>query len=113
MMAGRALTDQATMMCPHGGTVSATASGSMQADGGTVLLMTDSCTISGCSFQLPTTPPTPSPCVRVQWVTGEFLATANGTPILSESSVGLCMAGTGLVQGTVQVSDTQSAVNVG
>ena len=84
-----------------------------QADGGTVLAMTDTCTISGCPFQLPTTPPTPSPCVQVQWISGEFTALSSGTPVLSESSVGLCIAATGLVQGTVQVANAQSKVQVG
>jgi hypothetical protein len=112
-MPGRALTTLSTMLCPHGGSVSATAAGLAQADGGTVLTMADMCVISGCPFQLPTTPPTPSPCLMVQWVSGEPSALASNMPALSESSVGLCIAATGLVQGTVQVVATQATVMIG
>ena len=112
-MPGRALTSSSTLLCPHGGSVSAVATGRAMADGGTLLAMTDTCTISGCPFQLPTTPPVPSPCVLVQWVAGEAKALSNGVPVLSEGSVGLCLAATGAPQGTVQVANTQSKVQVG
>ena len=112
-MPGRALTTVSTMLCPHGGSVSASGAGLAQADGGTVLTMADPCTIAGCPFQLPTTPPTPSPCILVQWVSGETKALASNLPALSEGSVGLCLAATGLVQGTVQVVNTQSKVMIG
>lgn len=112
-MAGRALTDASVMICPHGGSVSAIATGLADAGGGTILVMTDTCTIAGCPFQLPTTPPTPSPCVQVQWVTAELKVLSNSTPVLSESSVGLCLAPTSAPQGTVQVINTQPVLQVG
>jgi len=112
-MAGRALTKQSTLMCPHGGTVDVTAVGTSDIDGGKVLAQTDVSTVSGCSFQLPTTPPTPSPCVIVVWSTAEPLGLVNGIPALSDSSVGQCFAATGLLQGTVQVSVTQSKAQIG
>jgi len=112
-MPGRALTNLATMICPHGGSVSAVATGRATADGGTILSMVDVCVISGCPFQLPTTPPVPSPCVIVQWLVGEPKALSNGVPMLSESSVGLCIAATGIPQGTVQVLSTQTKVQIG
>ena len=107
-MAGRALTDQSTMQCPHGASISASGSGKMKADGGTVLTMADSFSVSGCPFQLPTTPPTPSPCTLVVWVVPDIQCRSGGTPTLSEGSTGLCFAATGLPQGAVMVTNTQS-----
>lgn len=113
-MAGRALTDQSTLMCPHGGTVNVSAVNSCSIDGAKVLAQTDVSTVSGCSFQLPTAPsPTPSPCVIVVWSSAENADVINGIPALSDSSVGQCYAATGLVQGTVQVSNTQSKAQIG
>ncbi len=108
-MAGKALTDQTTMQCPHGGSVSATASGRAKADGGTILTMADSFTISGCSFQIPVgTGTVPSPCTLVTWIVPDIQVRSNSTPTLSESSVGLCFAATGLPQGVVSVVNTQA-----
>lgn len=106
-MAGNALTDQSTLQCPHGATITATGSGRMKADGGTVLTATDSFSVAGCPFQLPTTPPTPSPCTQVVWIVPDIQVRA-GAPTLSQSSVGLCFAATGLPQGPVSVVNTQS-----
>jgi hypothetical protein len=107
-MAGNALTDQSSLQCPHGATITATGSSRVRADGGTVLTMTDSFSIAGCPFQLPTTPPTPSPCTQVVWIVPDIQCRAGGTPTLSQGSVGLCFAATGLPQGPVSVVNTQS-----
>ncbi|TVS00174.1 MAG: hypothetical protein EA406_01300 [Rhodospirillales bacterium] len=109
-MAGKALTDQSSMQCPHGATISATGTSSLKAAGGTVLTATDSFSIAGCPFQLPTTPPTPSPCVQVVWIVPDIFTRA-GAPTLSESSVGLCFAATGLPQGPVVVVNTQQSLS--
>ena len=106
-MAGKTLTDRSTLQCPHGATITATGSSRMKADGGTVLTATDSFTVAGCPFQLPTVPPTPSPCTQVVWIVPD-VQTRAGAPTLSEGSVGLCFAATGLPQGPVSVVNTQS-----
>ena len=112
-MAGRLLTTNSQMMCPHGGTVQAsTSNSSVSADSGHVLLLSDTMSVSGCPFQIPSPSGTiPSPCTTVQWVVGEFSVMINNTPVLSESSVGLCISDKGIPQGTISVVSTQSAAS--
>ena len=112
-MAGKLLTTNSQMMCPHGATVQASTSNSkVAADGGFVLLLSDTMAISGCPFQIPAPSGTiPSPCTTVQWVVGETKVLINGTPALSESSVGLCISDKGIPQGTVSITSTQSAAS--
>jgi hypothetical protein len=108
-MAGKALTDQTTMQCPHGASISATASGRAKADGGTILTIADSFSISGCPFQIPVGVGTvPSPCTLVAWIVPDLQVRSSSTPTLSETSIGLCIAATGLPQGVVSVVNTQS-----
>lgn len=103
------LTSASVLMCPHGGTVTASTSGPRPTAGGTpILLATDPCTVAGCSFTLP--PSTPSPCVLVQWTVTNLDTTANEVPTLGEGSVGLCIGALGAPQGSVIVSTTQSQV---
>ncbi len=111
-MAGKSLTVNSQMSCPHGGTVSATSANTkVKADGAALLLATDTCTISGCPFQIPAPSGTmPSPCMTVQWVMTDMKVTVNGTPTLSESSVGLCFSAMSVPQGTVIISQTQAKV---
>lgn len=112
-MAGRLLTTNSQMMCPHGATVQAsTSNSSVSADNGNVLLLSDTMSVSGCPFQIPAPSGTiPSPCTTVQWIVGEFMVKVNGTPVLSESSVGLCISDKGIPQGTVSVTNTQSVAS--
>jgi hypothetical protein len=112
-MAGKSLTVQTPMQCPHGGTVTATSANTNVVDGAgaALLLQSDTCTVSGCPFQIPAPSGTvPSPCVTVQWVMGDVQVTINGTPTLSESSVGLCISAMGVPQGTVMISGPQQKV---
>jgi hypothetical protein len=72
-----------------------------------VLTVSDTFLITGCPFTLPTTPPTPSPCVTVQWSAPSANVTHGGAPALTAASVGLCLAATQAPQGSVIVSSTQ------
>jgi hypothetical protein len=91
-MAGNTLTSAASLSCPHGGTVSITpAQTSAKADGNYIATAADTFTISGCPFQLPTTPPTPNPCLSVEWTVTDERVQA-GAPTLSMSSQGLCIS---------------------
>jgi hypothetical protein len=112
-MAGKSLVSGSTLQCPHGGSVSVSpTNSSVKADSDNMVLMSDTFTISGCSFQIPAAPsPIPSPCVQVQWVVPDTRVKINGTPTLSESSVGLCLAASGLPQGPVTVANTQQKVS--
>jgi len=107
-MPGKAITTASTLQCPHGGQVSISANGKAKADA-TIATVADTFSISGCSFQLPG--PTPSPCVRVQWIVPDTMVKVGGNPTVSSTSVGLCVAGTGAPQGPVVVANTQSKVS--
>jgi hypothetical protein len=110
-MAGRSLTTASTLQCPHGGQVRISSSSSVvQAVGAAMVTTADTFTISGCPFQIPATPPVPSPCMRVQWVVPDVVTRVNGTATLSEGSTGLCLAATMVPQGPVVVAATQAAV---
>ena len=101
------LTAASTMMCPHGGTVTAIPSNSRVIADAPVLLMADTCMIAGCPFMIG---PTPSPCMTVQWVVAATRTQVGGTMVLNESSVGLCLAATQAPQGAVMIASTQAKV---
>jgi hypothetical protein len=108
-MAGHNLTIASSLACPHGGTVAIAPGGERALAGGAVMVtIADVFTISGCPYVLPTTPPTPSPCLVVQWSVGQARLKIGGVPALDETSVGLCI-GTG-PQGAVVVVATQTSV---
>lgn len=108
-MSGFSLNQASTLMCPHGGTLVATPSNPTIGFGrAPVVTQSDPFTIVGCPFTLPG--PTPSPCVRVQWTVPDTRVRVNGSPTLSQSSVGLCLSAAGAPQGTVIVASTQANV---
>jgi hypothetical protein len=110
-MAGNALTSASSLSCPHGGTVTIVPSNRRaSAAGAFIATMADSFVITGCPFQLPTSPPTPSPCIRVQWTVTDRRVTA-GAPTLSLSSQGICISVLGPPQGPVIVNATQTKVS--
>jgi hypothetical protein len=110
-MAGALLTVGSTLMCPHGGDVSAIPSGPRPTAGGVPLVLAgDTFVVAGCPFMLPTAPPLPSPCLTVLWIVPDIQTTADGVPTLSESSVGLCMSPLQVPQGPVLVVVTQPQV---
>jgi hypothetical protein len=101
------LTPSATMMCPHGGTVTGTPSQTKAMAGGAPILQaTDTFVIAGCPFVVGVVP---MPCVSVQW-TMPAQQVQVGTNALNESSVGLCLAATQAPQGTVLIVSTQTQV---
>lgn len=103
------LNTSSMMMCPHGGTVNAICSNAKAQAGGAYLLRaSDTFTIAGCAFTVGTTL---HPCVRVQWVRPAMKSRAVGDFTLTEQSLGLCIAADQAVQGTVQISHTQSVVS--
>jgi hypothetical protein len=112
-MAGNSVTTLASLCCPHGGTVTI-ASGNVRAAaaGAPLALVTDTFTVVGCPFQIPVGPGmVPSPCVRVQWIVADLRNTTSGSPGLSQTSVGLCLAATQVPQGPVAVVATQANVS--
>ena len=102
------LNSSSVLMCPHGGTVSATTSNTkVKAGGDFVLRPSDTFTIAGCPFILALVP---HPCVQVQWVQPAQKSQAAGDFTLTEQSVGLCVAADQAPQGPVQVVFTQPQV---
>lgn len=102
------LTVASTLMCPHGGNVSAIPAGPRPTAGGVELVLAgDTFLVDGCPFFLALVP---SPCLTVLWIVPDMQSTANGIPTLSESSVGLCLSPLSIPQGPVQVVDTQEQV---
>lgn len=104
-MATPVLTTASTVMCPHGGTVSLTTANALaKADGAPMLLMSEEHSVSGCPFQVPIPGGTkPQPCVTVRWTSGAAQLRVNGTPVLLQSSSGLCFSAEQIPQGAPMV----------
>ncbi len=99
----------ATAICPHGGQVQTISSNSrVLVNGMPVATMADSSVVAGCAFQLPG--PTPSPCVKVQWLVPATRVTVNGQPVLLQTSQNLCLAATQAPQGPASVLVNQTRV---
>jgi hypothetical protein len=103
---GNILNTSSSMMCPHGGTVSAVSSNTVaNVAGAPILRGSDTFTIAGCPFMMGTTP---HPCMRVQWTVTATMHKAAGELALTADSVGLCLAADSAPQGTVQITNTQT-----
>jgi hypothetical protein len=98
------LTVASTMMCPHGGTITAVPGQTSATAGASILRGCDTFLIAGCPFAIG---PNYSPCLTVQWVQTATRVQAGGDFILNEASVGLCLAATRAPQGTVLILQTQ------
>ena len=92
------LTTLSSIQCPHGGTaILTTANTVAQIDGGYALLLTDVHTVVGCPFTTPV--PKYQPCVTIRWMTGAIQAKVNQTPVLLQTSSGLCYSAEQIPQG--------------
>jgi hypothetical protein len=100
------LTTSSVLMCPHGGSVTATSSNTHAKAGDFLVRMSDTFTIAGCPFTLPSG--TPHPCMTVQWVKGAVRCKAAGDFMLSQDSTGLCLAADQAPQGSVLIQSTQT-----
>lgn len=103
------LNASSTMICPHGGSVSAFTSNAVAKAGGDFIVrLGDTYTIAGCPFTLPNG--TPHPCMRVQWTTSALMCKAASDSPLTKDSQGLCLAADSAPQGAVQITNTQMQV---
>lgn len=108
-MAAAFITTTATLNCPHGGKVVIASSNTKVLAGTAVALATDTFTITGCPFQLPTPGgPVAHPCVSVRWVKTNQRCTVGGQATLSSDSAGLCLAADQVPQGSVVISPVQT-----
>ncbi|MEU4428718.1 hypothetical protein AB0F81_49600 [Actinoplanes sp. NPDC024001] len=97
-----------TMSCPHGGRASiAPGRSRVLADGHPVATLADRWTVAGCTF---TVGNKPQPCVTVSWTTAAERVRAQGSPVLSQASTGLCQSAEQVPQGPPQISVVQQRV---
>jgi hypothetical protein len=107
-MSGNLLTITASLQCPHGGVVSITSSNThVKAGGDFAALATDTFLISGCPFQIPATPPIPSPCMTVQWLATNVKTKVGGAMTVGMGSAGMCISALQVPQGPVVIGSTQ------
>jgi hypothetical protein len=99
------LTTASTLMCPHGGTVTASPGATKATADATLLSATDSFSIAGCAFNVAGVA---QPCTAVQWVVTAQKVKHGGNLVLNAASVGLCLGPA--PQGTVIVAATQAKV---
>lgn len=94
------------VMCPHGGMVQhiPTTGTSYRVSGRPPMLLSDVYLIAGCAFYAYS----PSPCVKVMWVTGSSLLFVKGQPVLTLASVGMCLAASGAAQGPAIIATAQT-----
>jgi len=110
-MSGQSLNVNSQLQCPHGGTVQIISSNtSVKGGGGFLVTTADTFTVTGCPFQIPGTPPIPSPCVKVQWMVPDTRVKVNGNPTLSQSDMGVCLSAAQVPQGPVSIVNTQTKV---
>ncbi|HEY44893.1 MAG TPA: hypothetical protein G4O11_13010 [Anaerolineae bacterium] len=97
-----------TILCPHGGVTNVVTTNSrVRVSGSFALLATDTYTITGCPF---TTPAGSHPCVTIQWQNEAKRVKVSGNPVLLQTSIGLCKAADGVVQGTALITGVQTRV---
>ena len=103
------LTTASIVQCPHAGSVQLSTSNTLASvDGAPMLLVTDLHTVSGCPFQVPIgTGTKPQPCVTVMWQVGATQTNVNSTPVLLQTSVGLCFSADQIPQGPPVVVNVQ------
>ena len=105
---GDLLTVSSTLMCPHGGMVTAIpSSGRVTLGGDPIVLATDTFVVAGCPFLIGIVP---HPCVLVQWQLPAARSTSGQVATLTTESVGFCNGPDGAMQGTVLVQATQTRV---
>jgi hypothetical protein len=105
---GKILTTAATILCPHGGSVSIVSSNTTTKAGGAAMVRaSDTFIVAGCAFS---TPAGPHPCVSIMWQAPATRVKAAGDPVLTDASIGLCQAADQAVQGTAIIQTTQAGV---
>lgn len=101
------LTTASTLMCPHGGTVIASPGATKAKADAMLVRKGDSYSIAGCPFMIGSSP---HPCVSVNWVVASSRVKHDGDFVLTDASVGLCLAADQAPQGSVVVAVTQPRV---
>lgn len=107
-MAGNTLVTNATLQCPHGGSVQIVSSNTrVKANSTPMATSGDTFIVAGCSFQVSGAP---SPCVSVKWIVTDTRVKVGGPQTLSTGSQGLCVNAAQAPQGPVNIVNTQMKV---
>lgn len=108
-MPGPVLHTGATANCPHGGVLNIiAASPRVTVSGMPVAVLTDQGVIAGCAFTVP--PSKPQPCVSTKWIVGATRVTSNGTPVLINPCVALCLSAEQIPGGPPVITGSQTRV---
>jgi len=108
-MSTNILTTISQIQCPHLGKLNLTTKNTkIIVDGAAAMLETDVSKVFGCIF---TTSAGPSPCKTVRWSCGTNRVTINGTPLLIQSSIGICYNSSHVPQGVATIIRTQTKVS--
>lgn len=103
------LTTTATVSCSHAARVTHLPSQSrVLVVGAPVIVQTDTASIIGCPFTIPTSKP--SPCLTARWTTASARVFAGGTPVLTQASTGLGLSPEQAPQGPLMASVVQPRV---
>lgn len=101
------LNSDSIILCPHGGMILHTplSATSYRVNGRFPMLFGDLYQIAGCPFMSSYG----SPCNLVSWVTASNLLIVKGQPALIATSVGLCVAASGVSQGPAIIAAIRSS----
>jgi hypothetical protein len=98
-----------TIACPHQGQATVVPGNQkVKVDGKFALLVNDTATIAGCIFNVSGVA---SPCLKIQWSMPATKVKVSGTPVLLETSIGLCLNAAQAPQGPASISGVQTKVS--
>jgi uncharacterized Zn-binding protein involved in type VI secretion len=89
----------ATMICPHGGHVSAITSNRVLVNGQPMVTQSDIFSMAGCPFIVGSKW---QPYVTVKWLAASTRVLIDGQPVVLEDSIGLCESAEQIPQGALQ-----------
>lgn len=99
----------AGITCMHGGMVNVVpGSPRVLLSGMPAATLADQYVVAGCIFTLPG--PVAHPCVQVRWLVPALRVLANGSPLVTQGSVGLGVAADQAPQGPPVIASTQPRV---
>ena len=109
-MAGFFLHVGATIMCPHGGSVSIISlNNRVLVRNQPVATLNDTFLVCGCPFSLSSIHP-PHPCTTVTWIAPATRVFVNSRPVVLGTSIGSCQSADQTPQGPPNVLKTQMRV---
>ena len=101
------LTDQTQVSCAHAAPATVVPSNlEVSAEQGRVLVESDVHMVTGCLFMIGTVS---SPCIQIQWSSPARTTKVDKRAVLTNQSVGKCVAANGLPQGMALVSNSKKA----